>query len=156
MCIIDCLSTIVFILPLHLDYTKVIILILWWRNFQLEYWRTFQLVSTAIDAAIEEVQGYLTKYDTGKIFAARGKERNPILLLFVKDIAAWHFCNICNAGVDIEMREKRYDRAIEWLRNNQNRQNPNLPAAPEQPGRQECRCCGEIAFGSNRKRDNHF
>ena len=26
MCIIDCLSTIVFILPLHLDYTKVIIL----------------------------------------------------------------------------------------------------------------------------------
>ena len=49
MCIIDCLSTIVFILPLHLDYTKVIILILWWRNFQLEYWRTFQLVSTAYD-----------------------------------------------------------------------------------------------------------
>jgi len=29
-----------------LDYTKVIILILWWRNFQLEYWRNFQLVST--------------------------------------------------------------------------------------------------------------
>ena len=48
MCIIDCLSTIVFILPLHLDYTKVIILILWWRNFQLEYWRTFQLVSTLV------------------------------------------------------------------------------------------------------------
>jgi len=33
---------------LHLDYTKVIILILWWRNFQLEYWRTFQLVSTDV------------------------------------------------------------------------------------------------------------
>ena len=49
MCIIDCLSTIVFLLPLHLDYTKVIILILWWRNFQLEYWRTFQLVSTDTD-----------------------------------------------------------------------------------------------------------
>ena len=49
MCIIDCLSTIVFILPLHLDDTKVIILILWWRTFQLEYWRTFQLVSTGYD-----------------------------------------------------------------------------------------------------------
>ena len=47
MCIIDCLSTIVFILPLYLDDTKVIILILWRRTFQLEYWRTFQLVSTA-------------------------------------------------------------------------------------------------------------
>lgn len=46
MCIIDCLSTIVFILPLYLDDTKVIILILWRRTFQLEYWRTFQLVST--------------------------------------------------------------------------------------------------------------
>lgn len=43
---IDCLSTIVFILPLHLDDTKVIIFILWWRTFQLEYWHTFQLVST--------------------------------------------------------------------------------------------------------------
>ncbi|MCQ5268037.1 hypothetical protein NE635_22415, partial [Phocaeicola vulgatus] len=51
-----CLSTIVFILPLHLDYTKVIILILWWRNFQLEYWRTFQLVSTAvISGALYEI-----------------------------------------------------------------------------------------------------
>ena len=57
MCIIDCLSTIVFILPLHLDYTKVIILILWWRNFQLEYWRTFQLVSTDyIKAQLNEVK----------------------------------------------------------------------------------------------------
>jgi hypothetical protein len=54
MCIIDCLSTIVFILPLHLDYTKVIILILWWRNFQLEYWRTFQLVSTALKVFDDE------------------------------------------------------------------------------------------------------
>lgn len=110
---------------------------------------------SAIDAAIEEVQGYLTKYDTGKIFAARGKERNPILLLFVKDIAAWHFCNICNAGVDMEMREKRYDRAVEWLRNNQNRQNPNLPAAPS-AHTERCPLHGEIAFGNNRKRDNHF
>jgi len=37
-----------------LDYTKVIILILWWRNFQLEYWRTFQLVSTMEVVTIEK------------------------------------------------------------------------------------------------------
>jgi len=59
MCIIDCLSTIVFILPLHLDYTKVIILILWWRNFQLEYWRTFQLVSTHRYMNDAELANYL-------------------------------------------------------------------------------------------------
>ncbi|MDB0825950.1 GNAT family N-acetyltransferase, partial [Phocaeicola vulgatus] len=34
---------------------KVIILILWWRNFQLEYWRTFQLVSTYINDTIPEL-----------------------------------------------------------------------------------------------------
>ena len=27
-------------------HTKVVILILWWRTFKLEYWRTFQLVYT--------------------------------------------------------------------------------------------------------------
>ena len=62
MCIIDCLSTIVFILPLHLDYTKVIILILWWRNFQLEYWRTFQLVSTFIVVFKRQISNY-ANYD---------------------------------------------------------------------------------------------
>ena len=39
---------------------------------------------SAIDAAIEEASGYLTKYDTQKIFSARGSERNAILLLFIK------------------------------------------------------------------------
>ncbi len=62
MCIIDCLSTIVFILPLHLDYTKVIILILWWRNFQLEYWRTFQLVSTGKDGLQSETFPFLSLF----------------------------------------------------------------------------------------------
>jgi len=37
-----------------LDYTKVIILILWWRNFQLEYWRNFQLVSTNSKAGCKD------------------------------------------------------------------------------------------------------
>ena len=39
---------------MHLDYTKVIILILWWRNFQLEYWRTFQLVSTFLNKELTD------------------------------------------------------------------------------------------------------
>ena len=62
MCIIDCLSTIVFILPLYLDDTKVIILILWRRTFQLEYWRTFQLVST-----VEGLDGIKYTYNNGYI-----------------------------------------------------------------------------------------
>ncbi len=113
---------------------------------------------SAIDAAVAEASGYLTKYDTGRIFAAEGRDRNPILLLFVKDIAAWHFVNLCNAGVDLDLRERRYDRAIEWLRNNQNSHNPSLPqleedteegTLPSSPGR-------GFSYGSNPKRDNHF
>lgn len=112
---------------------------------------------SAIDAAIEEASGYLTRYDTQAIFSATGSDRNAILLLFVKDIAAWHFVNLCNAGADLDLRKKRYNRAIEWLENNQNRNNPNLPALPDStdcghaPG---CNC--RMDYGSNRKRDNHF
>lgn len=113
---------------------------------------------SAIDAAIEEASGYLTKYDTQAIFSQEGKNRNAILLLFVKDIAAWHFVNLCNAGVDLELREKRYNRAIEWLENNQNRNNPNLPAKSDDSG--TCSipgvCRQSFDYGSNPKHDLHF
>ena len=33
-------------------HTKVVILILWWRTFKLEYWRTFQLVYTFISFSL--------------------------------------------------------------------------------------------------------
>uniref|UniRef100_UPI0034A4C0CB Txe/YoeB family addiction module toxin n=1 Tax=Phocaeicola sp. RTP21359st1_F5_RTP21360_211022 TaxID=3143195 RepID=UPI0034A4C0CB len=55
---------------------KVIILILWWRNFQLEYWRTFQLVSTLqkkapmavkkLNALLEEIKEHPTT-GTGQV-----------------------------------------------------------------------------------------
>ena len=70
MCIIDCLSTIVFILPLYLDDTKVIILILWRRTFQLEYWRTFQLVST--DKLVGDTCIWLKTGDNTIVFTETG------------------------------------------------------------------------------------
>ena len=73
---IDCLSTIVFILPLHLDYTKVIILILWWRNFQLEYWRTFQLVSTFLFQCFSPKVRNHTKISYDNDFLRNGAIRN--------------------------------------------------------------------------------
>ncbi|MGJ0932141.1 type I restriction endonuclease subunit R, partial [Phocaeicola vulgatus] len=79
----DCLSTIVFILPLHLDYTKVIILILWWRNFQLEYWRTFQLVSTERDDFDYPIDTYITETGTGTIDA---EYINSKFVKFIKNL----------------------------------------------------------------------
>lgn len=64
------------------------------------------ILTAAVDAAIEEAYGYLGAYDRKKIFEATGGQRNPLLLIFVKDIAVWHFINLCNAGCDLELREK--------------------------------------------------
>ncbi|WP_252755747.1 hypothetical protein, partial [Phocaeicola vulgatus] len=78
--------TIVFILPLHLDYTKVIILILWWRNFQLEYWRTFQLVSTIKN---------IMKVDFTKFPLFTGIDRQDMVIADIrKDIADGIYRNV--------------------------------------------------------------
>lgn len=70
---------------------------------------------TAITAAIAEAKGYLNKFDTAAIFSATGDSRNPILLLYVKDIAVWHFITLAPANVDTEYRMLRYEKAIKWL-----------------------------------------
>lgn len=90
------------------------------------------LAESAIDGAISEAKGYLTRYDTNAIFNTIGEERNALLLIFVKDIAAWHLVNIVNPNIDLKLREKRYDRAIEWLKGVQKALiEPSLPVAPE-------------------------
>lgn len=113
-------------------------------------------ILAAIDAAIAEAEGYLGAYDRKRIFSAEGDERNPLLLLMVKDIAVWHFVNLCNAGVELDLREKRYDRAIEWLRGVQRGEiKPTLPIIDaDNDGKPDT--AGEYIFGSNPKRNQHF
>ena len=112
------------------------------------------LVTAAIDAAISEAKGYLSAFDKVAIFSAEGTDRNALLLTFVKDIAAWHLLNLCNAGSDMKLRQDRYERAIQWLTAVQKGNiSPDLPVAeqtdgsPTTPG---------ISFGSNLKRETHF
>lgn len=109
----------------------------------------------AIDAAVAEARSYLHDYDTNAIFSAEGDDRNALLLLFVKDIAVWHFVNLGNACIDIELREKRYDSAVNWLRLVQKGDlSPDLPAKKAEPGGAEI--VGKIHFSSNPKRSQHF
>ena len=54
------------------------------------------ILTAAIDAAVQEAYGYLGAYDRKKIFEATGSQRNALLLIFVKDIAVWHFVNLCD------------------------------------------------------------
>lgn len=114
------------------------------------------ILTAAIDAAIEEAYGYLGAYDRKRIFSATGSRRNPLLLIFVKDIAVWHFVNLCNAGCDLELREKRYDRAIAWLRQVQKGETTaNLPVI-DNDGDGKPDTAGEYIYGSNPRRNQHF
>ena len=112
----------------------------------------------AIVAAIEEASGYLGAYDRKKIFGTEGDERNALLLIFVKDIAVWHFINLCNAGTDLQLRQDRYERAVAWLKSVQRSEiKPNLPVMEDADGDgKPDPAAGEYIFGSNPKRSQHF
>lgn len=112
------------------------------------------ILAAAIDGAVAEAKGYLAAFDRDAIFAAVGSERNALLLIFVKDIAVWHFINLSNAGVSLELRQHRYDRAVAWLKAVQKGDiSPDLPEAKDNTG---SATAGVIKFGSNPKRGQHF
>ena len=114
------------------------------------------ILTAAIDAAEEEAYGYLGAYDRKKIFEATGRERNSLLLLFIKDMAVWHFITLCNAGCDLELREKRYDRAVAWLRQVQKGDTTTrLPILDDnEDGTPDT--AAVYMHGSNPKRNQHF
>lgn len=110
------------------------------------------ITQAAIDAAIAEAKSYLGAYDVDTVFARTGLSRNALLLLFVKDMAAWHFLVLCNAGSELKLRQDRYERAIGWLKAVQKGDlSADLPLAKED-GEE----IGIITYGSNEKRENHF
>lgn len=114
------------------------------------------IITAAIDAAVQEAYGYLGAFDREAIFSARGDDRNALLLIFVKDIAVWHFVNLCNAGTDLQLRQNRYERAVSWLRQVQKGEiTPSLPII-DKDGDGKPDGAGEYIFGSNPKRSQHF
>ena len=114
------------------------------------------VVNAAIDAAIEEAKGYLSDYDIDTIFGAEGADRNPIVLLYTKDCAIWHFINLANPNIDIAFRETRYRLAIEWLEKVQSRKtNPPLPFRPTLPGGAPYQW-DLVAAGSNWRRRSRY
>lgn len=114
------------------------------------------ILLAAIDGAIEEARGYLAAYDCDKVFAAKGTERHGLLLIFIKDIATWHFLTLSNVGADLEFRRFRYERAVDWLKQVQRGNvSPNIPILDkDEDGAPDT---GAIyKYGSNPKRSQHF
>lgn len=74
-------------------------------------------------------------------------------------MAVWHFVNLGNACVDMELRRMRYERAVDWLKGvqlgNVTADLPPKEAGPDTSGGKN-NPLGDIAFGSNPKRSNHF
>ena len=109
------------------------------------------MLQAAIDAAIVEAKSYLGAFDTAAELAKTGTARNPLLIIFVKDIAVWHFINICNVSTSLELRQDRYERAVAWLKAVQ--RGEVKPDLPELPTDQQAAI---ISYSSNTKRNNHF
>ncbi|GHV31593.1 hypothetical protein FACS1894177_06520 [Bacteroidia bacterium] len=113
------------------------------------------ILIAAIDAAISEARGYLADFDRNAVFSAEGNARNALLLVFVKDIAVWHYINLCNAGTELELRLNRYERAVAWLKGVQKGDiSPDLPRATGGDGGEEI--VAAVIFGSNSKRKQHY
>lgn len=73
------------------------------------------VLETAIQASENEAKGYLGQYDIEELFNRTGANRDPVLLMYLKDMAVWHFIVVANPSVDIEYRRDRYKDAKDWL-----------------------------------------
>ena len=109
-------------------------------------------LSLAVESAISELSGYLAnRYDTSLIFAAAGIARNAIIVHKCLDIAIYYLYHINSPEAMTELREKAYDKAIDWCAKVNNSE-INLPGLPPLQGEDN----NKILFGSNPKRNHHF
>ena len=111
----------------------------------------------AMQAAVAEAKGYMGAYDVESVFGQIGQYRNPLLLTWLKDMAVWHFVNLCNATTGLDLREKRYDRAISWFRELQKGNvSIDLPKLTDPISGEQEAGTKPITFHSNDKKDLHF
>lgn len=73
------------------------------------------ILPDAIASAEGEASGYLSRYDVEALMGAVEDDRDPTLLMYLKDMSIWHFITLSNAGNDLEFRRTRYNDAIDWL-----------------------------------------
>ena len=112
------------------------------------------LLQQAVDASISEMRGFISFYDVAAILTTTGTGREPILLLYTKDIAVWHYINLATPNIDVAFRQLRYEKAVDWLKGVQKGTIvPNLPLPTSEDATVQT---GKVKFGSNTKRNTHF
>lgn len=102
-------------------------------------------------AAREEMSGYLReRYDVALIFAARDIERNMQVVLYYCDIALYHMVCWLPGRAGLEIREKRYKQATEWLEKVQSgKVMPALPTLTGPAGEEDYN--NPIRYGAGQK-----
>lgn len=130
------------------------------------------IITEAIATAVDEVKGYLSKFDMPNIFtfianpeeptytnAVWLENRNKKLLSVVKDVAAWHLVRLSNPNIELPLRKLNYEFALDWLMGVQKGKiDPllPLPVPTTTPLGNGGNLDGTIKWESNTKRNNHF
>lgn len=66
--------------------------------------------------AQEEMSGYLRpRYDVAAVFGSESDERNPLVVMYLCDIALYNMAASLPQKMGMEVRQMRYERAISWL-----------------------------------------
>lgn len=114
------------------------------------------ILTMAITGAEAEAKGYLHKYDLTTLWAQVGDNRDPLLVIWLKDISVWHYINIANPGVDFTVRQTRYNAAIAWLKGVQKGDivPDGWPLPVDADGNEENTT--PFLIGSNTRRINHI
>jgi Protein of unknown function (DUF1320) len=115
------------------------------------------IIDDAIDTAIDEMKGWLSKYDVDNYLATVvPAERNKKLLSVCKDLSAWYLIHLCNVTIDYGKWQELYDSGTTWLSQVQKGQVVlNIPLAVV-PGSNPATPVSPIKWSSNSKRNNHF
>ena len=113
------------------------------------------LLEICEDRAVSEMRSYMSgRYDCDQIFAAQGADRHPLILMMAIDIAVYHLFCIHNPQKMSQIRQDRYNRAIEWLRQ-VSRMQIAIDGAPTLSP-DETASAAPMRFVSNPKRHNHL
>ena len=111
------------------------------------------IIEEAEDRAIEEMKGYLSsRYDVENIFNKTGSDRNKVILQYALDIAIYRLHIIHNPQKMPESRLALYEQAIEWLK----QVSKGMINPPDLPVLSPQNVHGQVLYGSNDKRSNHF
>ena len=111
------------------------------------------LIEICEDRAILEMTSELAgRYNCDELFAARGNERNQLVMMMAMDIAIYHMFSIHNPQKISAVRVERYKRATEWLKAVRAGKT-GIPGAPVAEGAGTAH--GNYFMKSNPKRNNY-